>query len=67
MKSTQCCPKFDTEKWDKKTFNWENKKFVMESMPEIFHIPFPGVVDKKITKMWTSIEKNKKYSQLKKS
>ena len=39
MKSTQCCPKFDTEKRDKKTFNWENKKFVMESMPEIFHIP----------------------------
>ena len=47
-----CCPEFKPEKWDKKTFNWQNKPFIKETIPTLFHIPFPPMIGKKITKMW---------------
>lgn len=47
----ECCPKFEIEKWDKKTFNWENKPFIKETISTVFHIPFPPTIAKKITKM----------------
>jgi hypothetical protein len=47
----ECCPVFSVEKWDKKTFQWEKKLFIMESMPTLFHIPFPPAIGKKITRM----------------
>lgn len=47
----ECCPKFNTKQWDKKTFNWNNKRFVKETIPTLFHIPFPPMIGKKITKM----------------
>ena len=37
----ECCPKFEIEKWDKKTFNWENKdvyKRQAETTKNIFFI-----------------------------
>lgn len=49
--SNQCCPEFKPEKWDKKTFNWKNKHFIKESIPTLFHIPFPPLIGQKITKM----------------
>ena len=52
----ECCPKFDPKKWDQKTFNWENKKFIKESIPTLFHMPFPPMIGKKITKMWKAAE-----------
>ena len=52
----ECCPEFQPEKWDKKTFVWDNKKFVIDSMPALFHMPFPPLIGKKITRMWKSIE-----------
>lgn len=51
-----CCPQFNVEKWDKKTFNWSNKQFIKESIPTLFHIPFPPMIGKKITKMWKLAE-----------
>lgn len=47
----ECCPKFDVQKWDKKTFNWKDKLFIKETIPTLFHIPFPPIIGKKITKM----------------
>ncbi len=47
----ECCPKFDVQKWDKKTFNWKDKLFIKETIPTLFHIPFPPTIGKKITKM----------------
>ena len=47
----ECCPKFEVEKWDKKTFNWENKLFLKESIPTFFHIPLPPMIGKKVMKM----------------
>ena len=47
----ECCPKFETEKWDKKTFSWNNKLFIKETLPTFLHIPFPPMIGKRITKM----------------
>lgn len=47
----ECCPDFEVEKWDKKTFNWEHKLFLKESMTTFFHIPFPPMIGKKVMKM----------------
>ena len=55
--SSVCCPLFKPEKWDKKSFTWTDMKFIKETIPEFFHIPSPNAIDKKITKMWSSIEK----------
>lgn len=54
--NNQCCPEFKPEKWDKKTFNWNNKKFIKDSLPTLFHIPFPPTIGKKITRMWQAVE-----------
>ncbi|MBW2975238.1 hypothetical protein KY366_05965 [Candidatus Woesearchaeota archaeon] len=47
-----CCPKFSPNNWDKKTFKWKNKPFIKDSMPTLFHIPFPPMIGKKITSMY---------------
>lgn len=54
-----CCPKFNPEKWDKKTYNWENKPFIKETMCTFFHMPCPSTINKKITKMCQMMENAK--------
>lgn len=54
--TTECCPKFNSELWDQKTFNWENKPFIKETIPTLFHIPFPPMIGQKITKMMKAAE-----------
>ncbi len=54
----ECCPEFKPEKWDKKTLSWDNKKFIRDSVPTLFHIPFPPMIGKKITRMWTAVEES---------
>ena len=49
----ECCPVFDPEKWDKKTFNWEKKLFIKETMPTFFHMPLPSMIGKKVMRMHT--------------
>ena len=61
----ECCPKFNPEKWDEKTFNWKNKHFIKESIPQLFHIPFPPMIGRKIMKMWELAKKTKKVSSRK--
>jgi len=55
----ECCPEFDPDKWDEKTFNWKNEAFIKESIPTLFHIPFPPMIGRKITKMWKMAEESK--------
>ena len=50
-KKDECCPKFDPEKWNEKEFKWSNKRFIKESVPTLFHTPFPPMIGKKISKM----------------
>lgn len=47
----ECCPTFHHEKWDGKTFNWNNKKFIKASVPTLFHIPLPQMIGNRVTKM----------------
>lgn len=62
MENNECCPKFNINKWDRKTLEWNNKPFIKDSIPEIFHIPFPSMIGKKITRMWKSVEDSKAAS-----
>ncbi|MBU1032353.1 MAG: hydrolase [Patescibacteria group bacterium] len=55
----ECCPVFDPSKWDEKTHTWNNKKFIKETIPTLFHIPFPPMIGKKITKMWKAADEVK--------
>lgn len=36
---TECCPRFDPERWDEKELRWENRRFVKDRVTSILHIP----------------------------
>jgi len=50
-KDQECCPEFNPQKWDKKIFSWENRRFIKETIPTLFHMPFPPMISQKITSM----------------
>jgi len=52
-----CCPELDVEKWDKKTFTWDKKLFIAESIPTFFHMPLVTMIDQKTKKMGALAEK----------
>jgi hypothetical protein len=35
----ECCPPFDPEKWDNKSFGWSNKKFIRDKVFTFFYMP----------------------------
>jgi hypothetical protein len=47
-----CCPVFDPLPWDGKTHVWENKPFIKDYLPQLFHMPFPPTMGKVIGRMW---------------
>lgn len=47
-----CCPLFEEHKWNDVRHTWNEKPFIMETVPEIFHIPLPGTYPRAIKKMW---------------
>ena len=50
-KDVVCCPQFNPVSWDSKIFEWDDKKFVKESVRTFFNIPMNfGSVLKKIMK-----------------
>lgn len=51
-----CCPEFRTKQWDRKTFNWKQKKFIKDSLPTFFHIPYPPMISQKITRMYQAMD-----------
>jgi hypothetical protein len=34
-----CCPKFEPAPWAEKVFNWENKKFIKDSVFTLYYMP----------------------------
>jgi hypothetical protein len=34
-----CCPRFNPEPWDEKSFTWENRRFVQDRVTSFLHIP----------------------------
>jgi hypothetical protein len=55
-KNQPCCPRFDPAPWDGKTHVWKDKPFIMESMPEFMHMPFPPMIAKAMGKMWKAAQ-----------
>ena len=53
----ECCPEFDVEKWDKKSFTWDKKLFIKESIPAFFHMPLVTMIDNKTKKMGALVRK----------
>lgn len=35
----ECCPKFEPNLWDDKTFEWEKKRFIKDKVCTIFYMP----------------------------
>ena len=54
--SQLCCPKFDPAPWEGKTHVWKDKPFIMESLPEFMHMPFPPMIAKAMGKMWKAAQ-----------
>ena len=62
-KENECCPLFHPEKWDNKTHNWDNKRFLKSSIPTLFHIPFPPMIGNRVTKMMKESEEAHKLAE----
>jgi hypothetical protein len=52
----ECCPLFDSTLWNHVEHTWQDKLFLKDSVPEVFHIPLPGTYGKVITRMWKKAE-----------
>ena len=63
--SDMCCPKFNTEPWDKKTHNWKNKLFIKDTVNQIFHKPLPSSMKKTIGNMWEKAQASKADPEIK--
>ncbi len=50
--SNPCCPQFDTVPWDEKTHQWHDKLFIKDTIPQIFHMPLPGTINRTMGRMW---------------
>lgn len=59
----ECCPKFEVERWNDKTFKWDNKHFIKESIPTFFHMPFPGTIAKKVMRLMNFAQNSKSLSE----
>lgn len=48
MDKNECCPKFNPKPWDKKSFEWKNKRFIKDKVFTLFYIPinFGSVITK---------------------
>ncbi len=51
-----CCPKFDPEPWERKTFVWKDKLFIKDWVPEFLHMPWPPMVGRMMRRMWKKAE-----------
>ncbi len=56
VKQEGCCPEFDKTPWDEKNHQWEEKLFIKESVPQLFHIPLPWTINRTMARMWKSAE-----------
>lgn len=51
-KEVNCCPVFDSARWNEQTHKWENKRFIRAIMPQFLHYPFPGMIKRSMKKLW---------------
>ena len=62
---TECCPKFDPLPRDNITHRWENRLFLVDSIPQLFHFPYPGSVKKVITRLWKTAQEHSVAPEMK--
>lgn len=62
-KNQECCLKLNVEKWNEKTFTWNNKPFISATLPTFFHIPYPPMIGKKITRLMKMAEDSQRLSK----
>jgi hypothetical protein len=50
---TECCPQFNPEPWDDKTFAWDNKHFIKDKVFTLFYMPinFSTVIKRMMQKV----------------
>lgn len=48
----ECCSKFDPKLWDEKTHQWKDKLFIKDTIPQLFHMPFPPMIGRMIQRQW---------------
>lgn len=66
IKDTEnCCPDFDPKPWDNITHLWNEKLFIKDTMPQLFHIPLPGFVNKVIKRFWSKAQSSGAAPELK--
>lgn len=53
---TDCCPVFDPKPWDRATHEWTDKLFLTRVIPQVFHMPLPGVMNRAIQGLWKEAE-----------
>lgn len=53
IQEPECCPKFNPTPWDKKVFEWKNKKFIKDKVFTFFFMPvnFGSVITRAIKKV----------------
>lgn len=54
-----CCPELDTARWNEKTHVWKDKPFIKGSIPALFHMPWPPMVGKLVTRLWKMAQEAK--------
>lgn len=51
-----CCPELEPLMWEEKTHQWHDKLFIKDTVPQVFHIPLPGTMNKTMMRMWKKAE-----------
>lgn len=53
----ECCPEFDPKLWDDKLIEWQNKRFIKDSVCTLFYMPLNfGSVMKRLDKVVSKAE-----------
>jgi hypothetical protein len=63
--SEVCCPAFDPAPWDERSHVWEEKLFIKDIVPQLFHIPLPWSVNRTIKRMWDKANEAKAAPDIK--
>ena len=57
-----CCPKFNPIPWENKEIVWQDKLFIKDTVPCLFHIPLS--MGKTMERMWKKVEKAQAFNNM---
>ncbi len=47
-----CCPRFDPAPWEDRMHRWNEKRFVVDSIPQFLHMPLPWMLRRLVARLW---------------